>query len=107
MHSIKYEISEWLNLEKGSLNEIEIEDVQFTEFAQQNINSVVNQMLCISNPNNQITHLVMPKIDGIPCKGFWVAKSKDLVVYLRIGDQSKAIVVPQEGWTIRNDITIN
>ncbi|MDY6971011.1 MAG: hypothetical protein SV775_01645 [Thermodesulfobacteriota bacterium] len=108
MPDIRQEISEWLNVEQNRLNEIEIEDVEFTPFAQQNINNAVSQMLSLShNPMGQFVGQTVPQYEGIPCKGFWIENSKDLVLYVRIGNQSRAIIVPREGWMIREDITIN
>jgi hypothetical protein len=45
--------------------------------------------------------------DDIAYKGFWVENTKELVLYVWVGNQSRAIIVPQDGWTIRDDITIN
>jgi len=107
MSNIKRQISKWLNVGQETLNEIELEDIEFAEFAKQNINNAVAQMLSVDN------HINLPSIENtnhtnqIPCKGFWVENTKDLVLYVLNGNQSKAIIVPKNGWMIRDSITIN
>lgn len=108
MSHIKQQISEWFNVDRDCLNEIEIEDVEFAEFAQQNINRAVAQMLSFDSNINPCGGQSVPRTGrGIPCKGFWVEDSKDLILYVLNGNQSRAIVVPQNGWMIKDDITFN
>ncbi|MBW1702139.1 MAG: hypothetical protein JRJ69_16615 [Deltaproteobacteria bacterium] len=107
MSNIKRQISEWLNVAQETLNEIELEDIEFAEFAQQNINNAVAQMLSLNNNIILSSEQAMPRTKGIPCKGFWVENTKDLVLYVLNGNQSKAIVVPKQGWMIKDGITIN
>ena len=108
MSYIKKQLSEWLNLDRNSLNEIEIEDIEFAEFAQRNINKVVAQMLSFDADLEPYEEWATPDSKrGVPCKGFWVEDSKDLILYVLNGNQSKAIVVPQNGWMIKDSITIN
>ena len=107
MEQIKQQISDWLNVEQNNLNEIELEDVEFEPFALQEIDKVVSQMLASNSPANQNEERSMLKNDGLPCKGFWVEGTKDLVLYVWVGNQLRAIVLPNDSWMVRNDITIN
>ena len=43
----------------------------------------------------------------MPCRGYWVEDTRELVLYLRINSQLKAIVIPNDGWAVREDITLN
>jgi hypothetical protein len=49
----------------------------------------------------------MPETNSLPCKSFWVEDTKDLVLYVWDGNQSKTIIIPRNGWTIRDDITVH
>jgi len=107
MNSIRQQISQWLEVESNNLNEIALEDVRFMPFVQNNIGTAVVQMLSLDQHTARSAGLCTYQTDGIPCKGFWVEHTKELVVYLKISNQLKAIVVPHEGWTMREDITLN
>ena len=107
MTRIKQEICEWLNMEQNSLNEISLEDIEFSELEEQSINEEVSQMMSFTNPNMVSSVSGMPGTDGVPCRSYWIENTKELVLYLWNGDQSKAIIVPKEGWMIREDITIH
>lgn len=107
MDIIKRQISVLLNVDQNNLNEIELEDIEFAPFAQQNINSVVDK---IASPDYHVNHLIdqaIVKAGGIPCKGYWVDKTMDLVLFVSAGNESRAIVVPQNGWMIRDDIVVH
>jgi len=105
MNNIKCRLSECLNVSKNSLNEIEIEDIEFASFAQQNINKTVSQMLSLNN--SRLLDYNLYNIDCIPCKSYWVEKTQDLVLFISIGTHSRTIIVPKDGWMLRNDIIIN
>ena len=107
MADVKKRISEWLNLEQKSLNEISLEDIEFGEAEEQNINEEVVKMLSFSKHRNQDENHIMPETNSLPCKSFWVEDTKDLVLYVWDGNQSKTIIIPRNGWTIRDDITVH
>ena len=107
MESIRQQISQWLDVESSNLNEIALEDVRFMPFVQNNIGTAVVQMLSLDRGTAKAAGLSTYQTDGIPLKGFWVEHTKELVVYLKISNQLKAIVVPHEGWGVREDITLN
>ena len=109
MDDVKRQISEWLKITTGNLNEISLEDIQFEPVMQESINNAVIELFSISQ---QIKQPGCPDLhtysgEGNPFQGFWLEKSKDLVVYTWIGNQLKAIVVPKGCWGVREDITRN
>ena len=107
MTTVKQRLSEWLNLEQKNLNEISLEDIEFMEVEEQKVNQEVAQLLSFSNRGDRCGNKDVPQTDSIPCKSFWVENTRDLVLYVWNGDQSKTIIVPQNGWTIRDDITVH
>lgn len=107
MTSVKKRLSKWLNLEQKNLNEISLEDIEFMEVEEQKVNQEVAQLLSFSNRGHRCGDKDVPQADSIPCKSFWVENTRDLVLYVWNGDQSKTIIVPQNGWAIRDDITVH
>jgi hypothetical protein len=106
MNMIKEQISEWLNIEQGILNEIEIEDIKFEAFAEKDIDIEVGRILALMKLGNK-KNSILPREERMLCKSFWIEPTKDLVLYIWIGQLPRAIVVPSEGWSIRDDITYN
>ena len=107
MVDVKAQISEWMKIEKSSLNEIAIDDVEFADFAQENINVAVMQMLSATTCPPAKAVAECQSRDGLPCKSYWVESTHELIIYLWNGYQTKAIVVPQEGWMLREDIVVH
>ena len=98
MENEKQQISEWLDVEENNLNEISLADVRFMQVMQNNISNAVAKMLFLDHMDARSTKLPTYQTETIPCKGFWVEDTKELVVYLQVSNQLKAIVVPSEGW---------
>ena len=107
MANVKEQICEWLKIKQNSLNEIALEDIKFSEYAQDNINQEVSQMISIHDKNKLSIGWQKEMDYGIPCKGFWIEDSKDLVLYVWIDNHSKTIIVPSEAWMVRRDIIIH
>jgi hypothetical protein len=107
MVDVKAQISAWMKIEKSNLNEIAIDDVEFADFAQQNINIAVSQMLNATTCPSIEVDTDCDMRDGLPCKSYWVESTHELIIYLWNGYQTKAIVVPQEGWMLREDIVVH
>lgn len=107
MNMVRSDVFEWLKRHRTSLNEIELEDIKLEPFVQKNIYKTIAQMLCLEKSDAQDPERTMLPIGDITCKGFWVENTKELVLYVWIGDQSRAIIIPQEGWNLRDDIIIN
>ena len=106
MNMIKEQISEWLNIEQGILNEIEIEDIKFEPFAEKKIDIEVGRLLAFMNLGKKNNTVSRPE-ERMLCKSFWIETTRELILYIWIGKLPKAIVVPSEGWSIRDDITYN
>lgn len=107
MDNHKSTVFDWLKTTDSELNEIELEDIQLDSVVQQNIYKTIAQMLALEKSDGQAPIRGMLPVGDISCKGFWIENTKELVLYVWVGDQSRAIVVPQDGWGIREDITIN
>ncbi len=107
MEDVRSDVFEWLKVSQDRLNEIELEDVQLEPVVQKNIYTTIAKMLSLDKPSEQAPGQTMVPIGDITCKGFWVENTKELVLYVWIGDQSRAIIVPQDGWNLRDDIIIN
>ncbi len=107
MDSIKADVCESLKLNQNRLHEIELEDIQLAPLVQKNIYKTIAQ---IFTPDTAAVSEAEPKlfpIGDITCKGYWVEKTKELVLYVWLGKQSKAIIIPQNGWFLRSGITIH
>jgi len=107
MENVRSDVFDWLKVGQDALNEIELEDIQLEPVVQKNIYKTIADMLCLEKPSEESPVQAMVPTGDITCKGFWVENTKELVLYVWIGDQSKAIIVPQNGWNLRDDIIIN
>ena len=106
-YDLKQRISQWVNVEQNRLNEISMEDVKLNPSAQSRVGRIVSEMLASEYPVLSFQDSQALLADGIPCKGYWVENTEDLVIYLRIHKFSRTIVVPRSCWIVREDITIN
>ena len=107
MENVRSDVFDWLKANQDTLNEIELEDIQLEPVVQKNIYRTIANMLSLEKPNQETLVQSMVPTGDITCKGFWVENTKELVLYVWIGDQSRAIIVPQNGWNLRDDIIIN
>ncbi len=69
MSNVRQQISEWLDVEANSLNEISLEDVRFVPFVKDNIGNAVVQMLTPSGAMSRYPGISTYQTDGIPCRG--------------------------------------
>ena len=106
-YDLKQLISQWVNVEQNLLNEISMEDVKLNPSAQLSVGRIVSDMLASEYPVLSFQDSQALLADGIPCKGYWVEHTEDLVIYLRIHKFSRTIIVPRNCWIVREDITIN
>jgi len=107
MSSLKKYISECIVADQNSLNEISLDDVRFEENTLLCIRKTVMEMLALYDPFDTSIERTMLYKKGVPCIGFWVENTKDLVLYFSIEEHSKTLIVDKDGWMIRDDITIN
>lgn len=107
MGNLKQYISGSLQIDEKRLHEISLEDVQLFQDTLQDICTVVDEILIGCCPEPLAGGPLSGFNDGIPCRGYWVEGTKDLVIYIALKNLSRTIVIPQQGWMIREDITIN
>ncbi len=107
LNSLKQQVSEWINIEQNRLHEISLEDVIITEGVLLSIGKIVSQLMLLYRSDSLSFDPIENINDKIPCMGYWVENSKDLVIYISVDSQSRTIIIPQNGWMLRNDITIH
>ena len=107
MPSLKKHIGECIDVDISSLNEISLDDVRFEENTLSCIRKTVMQMLALYDPFDPAIERTLPYKKGVPCIGFWVENTKDLVLYFSIEKHSKTLIVDKDGWMVRDDIIIN
>ena len=107
MPSLKKHIGECVDIDQSRLNEISLDDVRFEENTLICIKRTVMQMLKLYDPFDPAIERTMLYKKGVPCIGFWVENTKDLVLYFTIEKYFKTLIVDKDGWMIRDDITIN
>ena len=107
MSSLKKHIGECIYVDQSSLNEISLDDVRFEENTLICIRRAVMEMLALYDPFDPVVELTMHNNKSVPCIGFWVENTKDLVLYFSMEKHSKTLIVDKNDWMIRDDITIN
>ncbi len=104
MNSLKSDIIDRLMTDQNRLHEIELEDIQLEPVVQKNIYKTIARMFSPEAPIDPVDWQILRPIGEIACKGYWVEDTKELLLYVWIGEQSKAIIIPKDGWDIREDI---
>lgn len=107
MNTVKQQLIEWLDLEQNSLNEISLEDIELAELIQKNISTTISKTFFQNHSDLIPSPSAIFELNGIPCKSFWVEQTKELVLYVWDDFHSEAILVPHDGWMLREDITIH
>ena len=107
MANLKKHIGDCIDVDQNSLNEISLDDVRFEENTLICIKRTVMQMLALYDPFDPEIERIMLYNKGVPCMGFWVENTKDLVLYFSMEKHSKTLIVDKNDWMIRDDITIN
>jgi len=108
MIDTKQQISDWTKIDKDSLNDISLEDVEMSEYAQENIESATLQMVADDQPSKSDGEAPDPVLTAqLACKSYWVEHTKELVLFIWNASQAKTIVIPEEGWMLRGDITLH
>ncbi len=107
MCNLKQYVSECLQIDQNQLHDISLEDVQLLQDAQRDISTIVDEMITDFYPALPTDDPTLTLNNGVPCKGYWVEGTKDLVIYIALRNLSRTIVIPRNGWMIRADITIN
>lgn len=107
MNEAKANISKHMHIEQGLLNEIALEDVEFADDAATLISQTVEQLLSASDPTAMLAEQESLMAHGVPCKGYWVETSRELVLYIWNRNYWRTVVVPYHAWSLRDDITLN
>ena len=107
MDPVKAEVCDCLKLNRNRLHEIELEDIQLAPLVQKNIYKTIAQMFTPNESLDLNAESTLFPIGEITCKGYWVEHTKELVLYVWLGDQSKAILIPKNGWFLRADIVVH
>ena len=107
MDNIKENVCDCLKLNKNRLHEIELEDIQLTPPIQKNIYKTIANIFTADAVLAADFTNPFPPLSDITCKGYWVENTKELVLYVWMGDQSKAIIIPQTGWFMKANIVVH
>ena len=106
MKRVKKTVSLALDIATERLTEISLEDIEIDQASQHRIYKALHDMAMLSDLHNATSN---PEKDnlGVPCTGFWVADTRDLVLFAWCQHKYKTIVVPAEEWFLREDITVH
>ena len=106
LNRIKNTVSQALDIATDQLNEISLEDIEIDQASQHRIYQTLYDMAMLSE-----LYANMPVCEengmGVPCTGFWVEDTRELILFAWSEFKSKTIVVPPEEWFLREDITIH
>jgi hypothetical protein len=103
---IKKNISQTLDISADQLNEISLEDIEIEQASQHRIYELLHDMALLPDLYTAASASEKDHL-GVPCTGFWVADTRDLVLFAWCQHKSKTIVVPAEEWFLREDITVH
>jgi len=103
----KQQISDWTQIDKNNLNDISLEDVEMSEYALENIESAALHMADTTIDNDVAKDLQTVFETHLGCKSYWVEHTRELILFIWNIHQAKTIVIPEEGWMLRDDITIH
>lgn len=107
MKRIKSNVSRALDIATEKLNEISLEDIEIERASQHRIYQALKDIALLTE---QYARKPDPEEDrpaGVPCTGFWVEDTLELVLFAWSQYKTKTIVVPSEEWYLREDITVH
>jgi hypothetical protein len=106
IEAIKANVGRRLKIAQERLNEIAIEDIEIDRDSQLRIYNAFYDLAVVTEISGPLlTGGTEPP--GVPCTGFWVEGSQDLILYAWNDYQSQTVVVPRTDWSIRSDIVIH
>lgn len=103
---IKRAISLALDIAAERLNEISLEDIEIERDSQDEIYQALIGMTLDENLG-RIRPDFKEASRGVPCTGFWVEGTQELVLFAWSRERTKTIVIPHEDWFLRDDITLH
>ena len=106
MKRIKRSISLSLDIAAERLNEISLEDIEIEQDSQDQIYQALIDMTLREDLQEILTDSEEAPM-GIPCTGFWVEGTRDLILFAWSQERTKTIVIPSEDWFLRDDITLH
>jgi hypothetical protein len=106
LNPIKKNVSLATDIASERLNEISLEDIQIEQGSQDQIYQALFDMV-MSQGLEEHTPDHGDHPHGIPCTGFWVEETKELVLFAWSQDKTKTIVIPASEWFLRDDITVH
>ena len=106
MKSIKKNVSQMLDIASDQLNEISLEDVEIQQAYQHHIYKTLYDMVALEDLYNKVPD-DRDESPGVPCTGFWVEGTQELILFAWCQHRSNTIVIPPEEWFLREDITVH
>ena len=106
MKRIKNNVSRTLDIATEKLNEISLEDIEIEQTFQHRIYEALQDIALLSSLTSSMSNHKEDR-KGVPCAGFWVADTRELVLFAWSQYKTKTIVVPAEEWFLRDDITVH
>jgi hypothetical protein len=106
LKSIKKNVSMMLDIASDQLNEISLEDVEIQQAYQHHIYKTLYDMVALDDLYNKVPD-GQDESPRVPCTGFWVEGTQELVLFAWCQHRSKTIVIPPEEWFLRDDITVH
>ena len=103
---IKEAVCRKLRVGHDQLNEIALEDIEVERDAQQRIFSMLYDLTMVAVVSGD-TVGTSSEHPGVPCTGFWIEGSLELILHAWNDDQSKTIVIPSSDWFLREDIIVH
>lgn len=106
MQRIKRTVSLTLDIAAERLNEISLEDIEIEQDSQDQVYQALYDMaLNGAMAGHRSGSESVPR--GVPCTGFWVEDTRELILFAWSQESTKAIVIPPEEWFLREDITVH
>ena len=106
MKRIKKAVSLALDIAAECLNEISLEDIEIEQDSQNQIYKALYDMALRGViEGNRPEPEGLPT--GVPCTGFWVEDTRELILFAWSQDSTKTIVIPPGDWFLRDDITVH
>jgi hypothetical protein len=103
---IKKTVSLALDIATERLNEISLEDIEIEQDSRNEIYQALIDMTFSSNFAGNLTDSEAAP-SGLPCTGFWVEGTRELILFAWSQERTKTIVIPPEDWFLRDDITLH
>ena len=106
LQRIKETIGRILHLGHERLNDIALEDIEVEREAQQRIFSMLYDLTVVAEISSD-SHGSGVESKGVPCTGFWLEGTLELILHAWNDYQSKTIVIPASDWFLREDIVVH